>query len=200
MKILGLTGGISCGKSTIARMLKELGANIIDTDKIAHELAEIGEPLYLAYLEHFGEDILLEDKKLNRREIAIRIYNDPNEREWINSVAHPIIRQRVEEEISRLKETGAKSAVLDAPLLFEVGWQNYADVIWVAYVNRQLQIKRLKKRDRIGRANAEKRLNAQMPIEEKKKLADVVICNENGLEELRQEVSKAWSEFCQSLD
>lgn len=200
MKVLGLTGGIACGKSTIARMLKEMGANVIDADKIAHELAEPGEPLYNAYLEHFGEEILLEDKSLNRREIAIRIYNDPMEREWIDNAAHPIIQRKVEEEIERFREMGEKAVVIDVPLLFETGWQKYADVVWVAYVNRELQIKRLKKRDRIGRANAEKRLNAQMPIEEKKKLADVVICNENTLEDLNKEVSEAWLEFLKSAE
>ena len=200
MKVVGLTGGISCGKSTISRILKSLGANIIDADKIAHDLAQIGEPLYTAYLEHFGDDIILENKKLNRRAIAIRIYNEPAEREWVNNTAHPLIQKRGEEEISRYGKMGEKSVVLDAPLLFEIGWEKYADVIWVAYVPREMQIKRLKKRDRLGRANAEKRLNAQMPIEEKRKLADVVISNEGTLEDLQKEVSRVWSEFCQSLE
>lgn len=200
MKVIGLTGGISCGKSAISRILKSLGANVIDTDEIAHNLAKIGEPLYIEYLSHFGYDILLENKELNRRAIAIKIYNEPKEREWINSIAHPLIKSKVEEEISRYKEMGEKAVVLDVPLLFEIGWEKCVDIVWVAYIPRELQIKRLKKRDRLGRANAEKRLNAQMPIEEKKKLADIVISNEGTLEDLQKEVSRVWSEFCQSLE
>ncbi|MBP3723046.1 MAG: dephospho-CoA kinase [Selenomonadaceae bacterium] len=195
MKILGLTGGIATGKSAVSRMLQKLGANIIDTDIIAHNLAEIGEPLYTAYVEHFGEGVKLENGELNRAEIAKRIYENEEERKWINSVAHPLIQAKVEEEISRLKDLGETNAVIEVPLLFEIGWQKFADVVWVVYVSKETQCERLQMRDHIDEAAALAKINAQMPIDEKKELADVVINNEYHYYKVKNEVKKAWRKF-----
>lgn len=195
MKILGLTGGIATGKSAVSKILSKLGANVIDTDIIAHKLAEIGEPLYNAYIEHFGEGVKLEDGELNRAEVARRIYDNEKEREWINSVAHPLIKERVDAEISRLQEAGETSVVVEVPLLFEIGWQKYADVVWVVHVSKETQLKRLQMRDNIDEAAALARINAQMPIDEKKELADVVINNENHYYKVKNEVKKAWRKF-----
>ena len=195
MKILGLTGGIATGKSAVSRMLQKLGANVIDTDIIAHNLAEIGEPLYTAYVEHFGEGVKLEDGGLNRAEIAKRIYENEEERKWINSVAHPLIQAKVEEEISRLKDLGETNAVIEVPLLFEIGWQKFADVVWVVYVSKETQCERLQMRDHIDEAAALAKINAQMPIDEKKELADVVINNEYHYYKVKNEVKKAWRKF-----
>ena len=195
MKILGLTGGIATGKSAVSRMLQKLGANVIDTDIIAHSLAEIGEPLYTAYVEHFGEGVKLENGELNRAEIAKRIYEKEEERKWINSVAHPLIQAKVEEEISRLKDLGETNAVIEVPLLFEIGWQKFADVVWVVYVSKETQCERLQMRDHIDEAAAIAKINAQMPIDEKKELADVVINNEYHYYKVKNEVKKAWRKF-----
>lgn len=195
MKILGLTGGIATGKSAVSRMLRKLGANVIDTDVIAHNLAETGEPLYTAYVKHFGESVKLENGELNRAEIARRIYENPKEREWINSVAHPLIKERVDAEISKLKEAGETNAVIEVPLLYEIGWQKYADIVWVVYVPKETQQERLQRRDNIDEAAAIARINAQMPIDEKKELADVVINNENHYFKVKNEVKKAWRKF-----
>ncbi|MBR3622523.1 MAG: dephospho-CoA kinase [Selenomonadaceae bacterium] len=195
MKVLGLTGGIASGKTAVANILINLGANIIDTDAIAHKLAEIDQPLWKAYASHFGKDILLSDGNLNRRKIADCIFKNPQEREWIDRTAHPLIREYVEAEIARLTAIGEKNAVLDVPLLFETNFQDLVDVTWVVYVSREIQISRLMKRDNVDRIAAEARLRAQMSLDEKKKLADFVIYNEGSLENLEKAVKAAWTEF-----
>ena len=195
MRVLGLTGGIASGKTTVSNILKKLGANVIDTDAIAHELAEIDKPLWLAYTAHFGDDILLPDRTLNRKLIAKRIFEDLKEREWIDNTAHPIIYKRVKDDIVRLAASGEKAVVLDVPLLFETNFQKLVDVVWVVYVSRETQMRRLMERDNVDRLAAEARLNAQMPLEEKRKLADFVIYNEATTESLEKAVNKAWMEF-----
>ncbi|MBO6178325.1 MAG: dephospho-CoA kinase [Selenomonadaceae bacterium] len=195
MKVLGLTGGIASGKTAAANILIQLGANVIDTDKIAHELAKIDMPLWNAYVAHFGKDILMPDKNLDRRKIADSIFNDPKEREWIDNTAHPLIRECVEAEFARLKKKGERAAVLDAPLLFETNFRDLADYIWVVYVSKETQLSRLMQRDNVDKTAAEARLKAQMPLDEKKRLADFAICNEGSLEDLKKAVKTAWTEF-----
>lgn len=195
MKILGVTGGIASGKSAAVKVLENLSASVIDADKIAHDLAQKGKALYNAYVEHFGEDILLSDGNLNRSEIFGRICADVKEREWIDNTAHPIIKDEVLDKIKRLEKSEKSCCVLDAPLLFEADWQNMVDAVWVIYVSKETQIKRLVKRDKIDIHTAQARLDAQMSLEDKKNLADVVIYNEGTIEELKKEVEKAWLEF-----
>lgn len=193
MITLGLTGGIACGKSTVSSYLRELGAPIVDADAIAIALAAKGQPIYNAFVEHFGPEIaLLEDGSLNRAAIGEMVFRDAEERRWMDSVTHPIIKGEVENHLRRLAEQGAEIAVIDVPLLFEVGWEDICDGVWVVSVSPQVQLERLIKRNGLSEQLARDRINSQMSLAEKSRLADRVIDNSGTNEETRSLVLEAW--------
>lgn len=175
MRIIGLTGGIACGKSTVSAYLKQRGAVIIDGDKIARQLSEPHEAIWQAYVDHFGTKILNEDGSLNRRLIGQMVFTDENEKNWMNSTMHPLIKEAILQQIELCRQNNVKVAVLDIPLLYEAGWDKFADEVWVVQISRQLQIERIQNRDNLTVQEAESRIDAQMPLEEKAKRADVVI-------------------------
>ena len=192
MKIIGLTGGIACGKSSVSAILKQKGAAVIDADKISHSLAEPGGMLYEMYVQHFGKDVL-QDGVLDRGKIADIIYTYPKEKEWIDSKSHPVIACEMAKQLNAaMAESSAPAVILDVPLLFESGWQKYSDVVWTVAAKRDVQIERIIKRDGLSREEAEKRIDAQMPLDEKCRLADIVINNDGTEAELRQEVDSLW--------
>ena len=193
MIILGLTGGIACGKSTVSSYLQELGAPIVDADAIAIALADKGQPLYNAFVEHFGAaSALLEDGSLNRAGIGEVVFRDKEERRWMDSTTHPIIKGEMEERLKKLAEEGAAIAVIDVPLLYEVGWDDICDKVWVVSVSSEVQLDRLIKRNGLSEKLARDRINSQMSLTEKAKRADTVIDNSGTIEETRRLVLAAW--------
>lgn len=189
MHIIGLTGGIACGKSSVSDILAFYGATIIDIDQIAHNLSKPGKKIFNVYLSHFGERILSENGTLNRRAIADIIYNDPTERAWINETSHPILHTALIEEMEICFDYGVNFLVLEIPLLFEAGWDDLADENWVVILNHQLQVKRLMRRDRLSRTKAELRIGAQMSQDERIARADVVIDNSEMREVTRDRIA-----------
>lgn len=177
MYIIGLTGGIACGKSAVASTLERLGAKTFDVDKITHELLQRGGELYLDYVRHFGEIVIDEYGELDRKLIADIIFNNEPERLWVNSVAHPVILNRTRDFLVECAENGVELVVLEIPLLFEAGWEFLVDEIWAVYLNKSRQVWRLTQRDKITRQEAEMRINAQMPVDEIAARADVAINN-----------------------
>ena len=193
--IIGLTGGIASGKSTVSRQLAKLGAKIIDADKIAHELAEPGGAIYQAYVRHWGRSILTEGEKLDRAAIADLVFSNPVERDWLNNTAHPLIKAQVRQEIAAgLEQPQLKAIVLDVPLLFEAGWDTLADETWLVAVNEVVQLARIRKRDGCTEAEAQARVAAQMPLAEKMARADFVIDNSGTSAETRKKVRILWKE------
>ena len=195
MKIIGLTGGIASGKSTVSAYLRKKGASIIDADAIAHELLEPGKTLYEAYRQHFGEKILLPDGKLNRRAIGQQVFSDPVEREWIGAAAHPLIKQEICQWVKQYRAEKKSLIVLDVPLLFESGWDKMAEKVCLVYVEEKIQLERLMKRNGYGREEAEARIAAQMSLEEKKKRADCLIDNSGSLSSTLRQVDNLWKEW-----
>ena len=194
MKIIGLTGGIACGKSTVSTELRTLGAAIIDADALAHELSQPHQPIYNAYVERFGSEIAA-DGTLDRAAIARRVFADPAVRAEVEAIAHPIIRRAAEERLCAARDENKRAAVLDVPLLFEAGWDALADETWVVALPREEQLARLLARDKamdVGEARA--RIAAQMPFAEKCARADVVIDNSGTVEEIREYIGKLWKE------
>lgn len=177
MYIIGLTGGIACGKSSIAELLKKLGAKTFDIDKVTHELLKPGGELYNIYVRHFHRRILKDDGEINKSRIADIIFNNYKEREWINSVAHPILLNRTRDFLVECANAGEFLVVLEIPLLFEAGWEFLVDEVWAVYINRSKQIWRLMQRDKVDWEDAELRINAQMSAEKIASRADVVINN-----------------------
>lgn len=195
MKIIGLTGGIACGKSTVSTELRAHGAAIIDADALAHELSQPHQPIYNAYVERFGREIVTVDGTLDRAAVARRVFADPAVRAEVEAIAHPIIRRAAEERLRAAREESKRAAVLDVPLLFEAGWDALADETWVVALPREEQLARLLARDTsMDAGEARARIAAQMPLAEKCARADVVIDNSGTVEEIREYIGKLWKE------
>ena len=192
MNIIGLTGGIACGKSTVSHILKTLGATILDADKMAHALMQPKQPLYRSYVAHWGDKILTSQGTLDRRAIGALVFGDAEERAWLDRTAHPILEAELQHRLAQLRNQRASVVVLDVPLLFESGWDRYADEIWVASIPEHLQVERLMARNHLTEAEARARIASQMPLAEKCARADVVLDNSNTREALAEQVRTAY--------
>lgn len=189
MLIVGLTGGIASGKSLVTRMLRELGSHVIDADKIVHDLLAPGQDVNREVIEHFGKDIRLPDGSIDRRKLGDVVFSDPEKRAWLNRCIHPRVFEAYHIQAKHIsnREPGA-IVVLDAALLIETGYHRNMDKVLVVYARREDQIKRLRERDRFTEEQAVARINSQMPLEEKKAVADYVIDNRGTREETEKQV------------
>jgi dephospho-CoA kinase len=192
---IGLTGGIATGKSTAARLLTERGAILIDLDGIAREVVEPGQPSLARIAERFGQAVLNEDGSLNRKKLGSIIFADPAERKALEQILHPAIRTVMRERMAfHERQTPDRLVVVDVPLLYESQLESYFEQIMVVYVPRDEQLKRLMQRDKLSEEEAERRLAAQMDIEEKKSRADIVIDNSGSLAHMEQQIERYWRE------
>ncbi len=192
MYIIGLTGGIACGKSAVAESLRRnYSAITFDIDEVTHWLSEPGGELFEIYVRHFGKNIITDTGVLNKKLIGEIIFNNPAERKWINSVAHPILLNYARQFLVECQENGAGMVVLEVPLLFEAGWEHLFDEIWLVYTKRQLQIKRLMYRDCLTKEEALARINSQMTREEMCSRANVIIRNVKGRIEVSEQIRAA---------
>ena len=192
---IGLTGGIACGKSTVSDMLVRRGALLIDADRIAREVVEPGAPALGQVIERFGADLLLPDGSLNRKKLGERVFGNPGALKDLESLLHPPIRATIRARMQDYEtQHPDKLVVVDVPLLYESGLQAMYKEIMVVYVPRAVQMERLMKRDSLTEEQAVQRLNAQMPIEKKKELADIVIDNSGTIEETEEQIERFWSE------
>lgn len=180
--VIGLTGSIATGKSTIANMFKELNIEVIDADLIAREVVEPGKPAYLEIVKTFGEAILLENKELNRKALGEVVFNDEDKRKKLNKIIHPAIRKEMIAQRDKLIELNHPAIVMDIPLIYESGLEDYVEKIVVAYVTEKTQLKRLIKRDQCTKEEALSRIHSQINIEEKAKKADAIIDNNGTVE------------------
>ena len=195
MKIIGLTGGIACGKSTVSKALRALGAYIVDADAAAHALSQPKQPLFNAYVERFGADIVGPGGTLDRAAIARLIFADPALRAEVNAIAHPLIRAEAERRLGAARAAGAKAAVLDVPLHFEAGWDAIPDESLFVMLPEEEQLARLCARNPLmSEREARARIAAQMPLTEKCARADVIIDNSGTKEETQQRVKELWRE------
>lgn len=193
-KVIGLTGGIATGKSTVTNILLENGFKVIDADKIAREVVEIGKPAYNKIVQVFGDDIVDLNGNIDRAKLGKLVFDNDNARMILNKIVHPRIFDEIKKRIEMLSK-GNKVIFVDVPLLIEEldNSKRYGleyDEIWLVYVAQDTQIERLIKRDNISYEDAYKRVIAQMPIELKKNFADVVIENSEGIKDLRNKVKK----------
>ena len=175
MLVLGLTGGIACGKSTISLTLRELGAVIIDGDVLSRELTAAGGAALPAIRAAFGDGVFHPDGTLNRRALGAVVFADDKAREALDAIMQPMLREMIERGIEAARTSGAAVCVLDMPLLYEKGLETLCNRVWCAYIPRETQIDRLMARDGFTRDEAESRLRSQLPAEEKNARADVVI-------------------------
>ena len=188
-KIIGITGGIASGKSTVTNFLREQGFQVVDADRLVHQLQKPGGRLYQVLVQHFGHEIILENGELNRPLLASLIFSNPEEQEWSKQTQGEIIR----EELAALREQLAQTEAIffmDIPLLFEQNYANWFDETWLVYVDRDIQLERFMKRDHLSKDLAESRLSAQLFLEEKKKLASHILDNNGSRDQLVSQVVK----------
>ncbi len=187
MQVIGLTGGIATGKSTVSAILKKAGAVIIDADRIAREVVKKGLPAYREIVENFGETVLLSSGEINRSVLGDLIFNDPRKKQLLNRIVHPHVRRETSRRLKDMENSSPDTiAVLDIPLLFEAEMHKDLSEVIVVYAPEHIQIKRLMKRDNISEADAVARVRSQMPIEEKKNRATIVIDNSGTMEDTRK--------------
>ena len=194
-KIIGITGGIASGKSTVTEFLRQKGFQVVDADAVVHQLQKRGGRLYQVLVEHFGEKILLENGELYRTLLASLIFSNPEEQEWSKRTQGEIIR----EELAALRNQFAQTEALffmDIPLLFEQDYVSWFDETWLVYVNRDIQLERLMKRDQISKEAAESRLNSQWPLERKISLSSHSLDNNGNQEQLIARVVQLFEEMC----
>jgi dephospho-CoA kinase len=188
--VIGLTGGIASGKSLVADALREQGLPVIDADVISREVVEPGEPALEQIIEHFGPEILQFDGALDRKKLGSVIFNDAEKRQVLNQIIHPAVRQRMMTKRDDLVREGNEHVVLDIPLLLENNLNFLVDRVIVVYVNEATQKQRLVERDGRGEEDAAARIRSQMPLEEKKDLADAVIDNSGTEKETKIQVDE----------
>ena len=186
-KIIGITGGISTGKSTVTNFLRKQGFQVVDADALVHQLQRPGGRLFEALVQHFGQEIILKNGELNRPLLASLIFSNPEEREWSRITQGEIIR----EELATLRDQLAQTEeifFMDIPLLFEQDYVSWFDETWLVYVDRDVQVERLMKRDHLSKDEAEFRLAAQWPLEKKKDLASRILDNNGNQDQLLTQV------------
>ncbi len=196
MIIIGLTGGIASGKSTVARMLKEKGAAILDADRIAREVVEPGKPAWREIVCWLGEGILMPDRTLDRERLGRLVFNDENARNRFNSIIHPRVGREFQYRTAQIRDGHRyKVLVYDVPLLIETGMHRSVDLVLLVYSTPEMQLKRLCERDNLTAGEALARLQAQLPLEQKKEYADAIIDNNGTVENTRRQVDRFWSEI-----
>jgi dephospho-CoA kinase len=190
MVTIGLTGGIATGKSTVGAILKELKVPLIDSDELAHQAMEPGAPGYSEIIRRFGVGIVGENGWIDRKQLGRIVFDDPAARNDLEQIIHPRVIAAIKRSLEEYRMAGQTLAVVEIPLLFEVGLTDLVDRIWVVSVSPEIQLQRLIERGGLSEAEARLRISAQLPLELKEGKADVVIYNNKGVSDLRSEVVK----------
>ncbi|MDQ6599897.1 dephospho-CoA kinase [Bacillus salipaludis] len=195
--VIGLTGGIASGKSTVSNMFKEMDITVIDADIEARLAVEKGEPAYNKIIESFGSDILLPNEEIDRQKLGSIIFHHKDKRQLLNEIVHPEVRKRMRQQMEAAISNQEKIVVLDIPLLFESKLTYMVQKTILVYVEREVQLQRLMERNQLSKDEAEARIHSQMPLAEKVKLADAVLNNNGTLIETKKqllEVLDKWGE------
>ena len=190
VRIIGITGGIASGKSIVTEFLRQQGYQVIDADQVVHELQEPGGRLYQALLSAFGSAILREDGRLDRPKLGAMIFGNPQLLEQSSQIQNQIIREELAGRRDMLAET-EDIFFMDLPLLFELQYEDWSDQIWLVDVTEETQLSRLMSRNALSQEEAEKRIAAQLSLQEKRKRADVLIDNNGSLEETLRQIRDA---------
>ena len=194
MLVVGLTGGIASGKTVVSKMLKDLGALIIDADEISREVVAPQTRCWEKLVSSFGKEILQEDLTLDRKKLADRVFNNPEELLTLNSLIHPEIMERIDDRLLAIKEKNPEAIVIiDAALIIETGMYEKYDKLIVVCAGEKTQIERILHRDELSQDEAKKRIHSQLPLRDKIKIADFVIENEGTLSKTKEQVEKVFN-------
>lgn len=197
MRVIGLTGGIASGKSLVSQQLAELGATILDADKLGHESYKPGTDTYRAVIEAFGQDIVGSDGEIDRRALGTKVFGDDTgaARERLEAIVWPAIRLLAKERIEELRGQGVPVVVLEAAVLIEANWLDIVDEVWLVIVEPATARQRIIERNGLSPEQADARIAAQLTNDERHPYAQVVIENNGSLDELHAAVSDAWSKL-----
>ncbi len=190
--LIGLTGGIASGKSTVIQYLRDKGYPVIDADKLGHRVLEQGNPGYDKVVEKFGIDILNQDNSVNRLVLGRIVFGDPEKLKQLNEISHPIIAEMIQKEFESLVSADTEGIVLlEAAILIEANWHKMCDYIWVVTLEQDVAVQRLQKRDGLSEIDARSRLDAQLAPEERLAYADVILRNEGTMNDLISKTKQA---------
>ena len=191
MRVIGLTGGIAAGKSTVSEALREAGAAVIDADKVGHEAYLPGTETHAALVEAFGPEIVAESGEIDRRKLGAIIFSDPAQRDRLQAIVWPRMKQMMRARLDELAAQGTELAVIEAAVLIEASWQDLTDEIWVVQVPEAVARERLMARNGLSAEDANARIRAQLTNEERAHHADAIIDNSGSVEDAREQVKKA---------
>ena len=192
MLVIGLTGSIGTGKSEVARQLEILGASIISADQVGHEAYTPNTEAWEQVVAAFGDDILQDDKDIDRRKLGAIVFSDPSQLEKLNAIMHPRMARMVSDKIEVLRGQGVKVVVVEAALLFEAGWDTLVEEVWVTDTSEDIVVGRLKDRNGLSEEEAKKRINSQMDRAERIERSDFVIDNSSDMAGLEIAIKELW--------
>ncbi len=199
MKVIGLTGGIGSGKSTVSQFLGELGATIIDADRIGHEVFKPDTEAWQEIVTTFGKQVVGAGGAINRKKLGAIVFGDTEARAQLNQIMHPRIYEHVKARLETYRRQGIAVVVLEAPLLLEAGWTSLVDEVWVTTAPEDIVLKRLRKRTRLSEAESQMRIRSQLGADERIKQADVVIDTSCSLDKLKAKARQLWQQLQASI-
>ena len=200
MRVIGLTGGVGSGKTTVSRMLQELGAVLVDADKIGHQSYLPDSPAWMDIVATWGEGLLQPNREVDRRKLGAIVFGEPAALAKLNSIVHPQMRDMIRKQLADLERTQVPTVVFEAAILIEAGWGSLADEIWTTDAPEETVVKRLKERNGWSEEQVRARINAQLPRSERLSYAQVIIDTDCSLEELRARVKAQWQERIASVE
>ena len=197
--VVGITGGIGCGKSEAAKYLCSLGAKHIDADAISRSLTADGGAALPEIRRIFGDEVFLKDGSLNRRALGDVVFADPGAKRALEGIIHPLVQRRAMDEIEAANAEGVKVTVLDVPLLFETGMDVLCDECWTLSASTEVQVQRVMERDGLSEEQALARISSQMTMEERDSRADKVISSERPIEKTRSELASLYAQLLRRI-
>ncbi|MCH8196021.1 MAG: dephospho-CoA kinase [Chloroflexi bacterium] len=194
MRVIGLTGGLGSGKSTVSQFLQELGAVILDADKVGHQTYLPDTPAWKDLVEAFGQEIVGADRVIDRKKLGPIVFSDPRKLEQLNGIVHPRMRELMERQIGEFKHQGVELVVLEAAILIEAKWLSLVDEVWVTQAAEEVVVTRVKARNNWSEEQIRERIASQLSSEERAKYAQVVIDTNGTLDEVKAQVGAYWDE------
>ncbi len=195
MKVIGLTGGIGSGKSTVSKLIEEMGAVILDADKVGHEAYTPDSQTWREVVAAFGDEIVAEDRSIDRRKLGAIVFADPAALERLNGIMHPRMFDMMKLKLDALREQGTSIVILEAAILIEANWTPLADEVWVTVASEPVVVARVKERTGLPEEQIRSRIRSQLSNEERVRHADEVISNDGSLDELRAAVAGLWQKL-----
>ncbi len=199
MYVIGLTGGIGSGKSTVAEMLREKGAEVLSADLVGHEVYQPGRPAWQEIVDAFGREVVAADGSIDRKRLGAIVFADPRALKRLNAITHPRMKELMREKLSELNGRGVAVALLEAALLFDAGWDDLTDEVWVTVAPPEVAARRTAERSGIAVEEALARIRVQMSNEERTRRASVIIGTDCALEETRGQVAEEWRKLQRRL-